>query len=67
MTDNIAILDGYTESIIAESDDITLYLLIKPDTYLDSTFKAWDTDNQEYIRVNGWLFTYEDIDHTPTH
>ena len=62
MTDNIATLDGYTESVTAESDDITLYLLIKPDTCLDSTFKAWDTDNQEYIRVNGWLFTYEDIE-----
>jgi len=56
MTDNIAILDGYTQAVEAEYDDGTLYLLVKPDTDFDSTFKAWDTDEQEYIYVNGWLF-----------
>jgi hypothetical protein len=60
MSNNIAVLEGYTQEIIAESDAVTLYLLIRPDTDLDDTFKAWDTDEQEFIRVNGWLFTFDD-------
>ena len=63
MTDNIAVLDGYTDEYIAESDDITLFILVKPETDFDSTFKAWDSDNQEYIRINGWLFTFEEHNH----
>jgi hypothetical protein len=62
MTDNIAILDGYTAEWIGEADDITLYILIKPGTDFDSTFTAWDTDNQEYIRINGWLFCFEPVE-----
>ena len=54
-----AILDGYTLEVIASCDDFDLYLLIKPGTDLDSTFRAWDTDEQELIAVNGWLFTFE--------
>jgi hypothetical protein len=59
MTDNIAVLDGYTLEAVAESSDglHDLYLLVKPGTDFDSTFKAWDTDNQEFIRVNGWLYS----------
>lgn len=59
MTDNVAILAGFTKEVVAESDAHTLFLLVRPDTDYDSTFKAWDTDNQEFIRVNGWLFTIE--------
>lgn len=59
MTDNVAVLDGYTEAIAAYSSTVDLYLLIKPGTELDGTFRAWDTDEQEFIRVNGWLFTFE--------
>lgn len=62
MTDNVAVLEGFTREIIAESSAVTLYLLIKPDTDLDDRFKAWDTDGQEFIRVNGWLFVCEDTD-----
>lgn len=59
MTDNIAVLQGYTEEVVADSDSYTFFLLIKPDTDLDSTFVAWNTDDQEYIRINGWMFTFE--------
>ena len=48
MSDNVAVMEG--------GDGMDLYLLVKPDTDFDSTFRAWDTDNQEFIRVNGWLF-----------
>lgn len=58
MSDNAAVMQGYTEerSLISQFGEIELYLLIKPNTDLDSRFKAWDTDNQEWIMVNGWLF-----------
>ena len=62
MTDNIAVMEGYTREVVAESDEHILFLLIKPGTYFDDRFKAWDTDAQEFIHVNGWLFTINDWD-----
>lgn len=61
MTDNVAVLDGFTKEVLAECTMHSLNLLIRPDTDLDSRFKAWDMDEQEFIRINGWLFTFEDI------
>jgi hypothetical protein len=60
MTDNVAVLQGFTREVTAENDHYTLSLLVKPDTDFDDRFKAWDMDEQEFIRVNGWLFTIED-------
>lgn len=60
MTDAIATRQGYTREVHLSSDEYDLFLLIKPDTDLDSTFKAWDTDEQEFLKVNGWLFTLEE-------
>ncbi len=60
MSDNVAVLDGFTREVVAESDTMTLCLLVKPDTDFDDAFKAWDMDEQEFIRVNGWLFTVEE-------
>lgn len=57
-------LQGFTRAVTADSDMVTLSLLIKPDTDLDDRFKAWDTEEQEFIMVNGWLFTVEDDDST---
>ena len=62
MSDNVAILDGFTREVVASNDEMDLYLLVKPDAELDGAFKAWDTDNQEFIRVNGWLFSIENAD-----
>jgi len=62
MADNVAILEGYNKELMAYADDVDLFILIKPETDLDSRFKAWDSDNQEFIMVNGWLFTFEDIE-----
>lgn len=60
MTDNIAVLDGYTVEYMAESEngEYCFPILTKPDVDLDSTFKCWDMDSQEYIRLNGWLWTF---------
>jgi hypothetical protein len=59
MTDNVAILEGYTREVIADCDACTLNLLVKPETDFDDAFRAWDMDDQQFIRVNGWLFTIE--------
>lgn len=61
MSDNTAVLDGYTKEIHASSACLDLYLLVRPDTDLDSEFKAWDMDNQEYIKVRGWMFIIEEV------
>jgi hypothetical protein len=37
MTDNIATLRGFTRYVLVDSDEISLHLLIRPDTDLDST------------------------------
>lgn len=61
MSDNGAVLAGYTKEVFLSSYEVDLYLLIKPDTDLDSRFKAWDTDNQEWLIVNGWNFISEEV------
>lgn len=58
MSDNIAVLEGYTEGYLAECSSHDMFILVKPDTDFDSTFKAWDSDNQEFVRINGWLWTF---------
>lgn len=57
MSDNVAVLDGYTQQVVADCGEHELFLLVKPDAILDSTFRAWDTDSHEFIRVNGWLYS----------
>jgi hypothetical protein len=58
MTDNVAVLEGFTKEVeITSCRGEELFLLVKPDTDMDSRFKAWCMDNQEYITVNGWLFS----------
>ena len=61
MTDNVAILDGYTKELMAYSDGYDLHILVKPETDLDTRFKAWCCAAQEYITVNGWLFKTEEV------
>jgi hypothetical protein len=59
MTDNVAVLAGYTQEVLAENTKYTLNLLTKPGTDFGERFKAWDIDEQEWVTVNGWLFTVE--------
>lgn len=56
-----AMAKGYTRAIWAESDDYTLSLLVKPDADIEGTFRAWDQDESEWLKVNGWLFSIEDV------
>ncbi len=57
MSDTVAVLQGFTKEVVLENELLTLFLLVRPETDLGECFKAWDTDNQEFIRVNGWLFS----------
>jgi len=63
MTDNVAILDGYTVEVVASRPDQMLFLLVKPNTNVMSEYRAWDMDEQKYIRVPGWLFTTVYVKH----
>lgn len=51
---------GYTRSVYVEADFGGFAALVRPDVDLDDTFKAFDTDNQEWLMVNGWICTTED-------
>lgn len=53
--------DGFTVEVFASSSEVDLELLVRPDTDYDSTFEAWDTSEQEMLRVNGWLFIIEEV------
>lgn len=63
MSDNIAIMGGYTRSVMAESNDglLTLFLLIRQDADLGARIKAWDTDDQEWIWVEAHMFDWHDL------
>jgi len=70
MSYNVAVMAGFTVEVIATCSEHELYLLVRPDTDFESTFKAWDTDNQEWIKVNGWLYgvaitTVDPLFHVP--
>lgn len=60
-TDNGAKLHGFTRELLATADACDLHISVKPDTDLDDCFKAYCHDTCEMIRVNGWLFTFEEV------
>lgn len=62
MTDAIAVKEGFTKEVVVSNGECDLYLLVRPDTDFDGTFKAWDTDAQEFIKLYGWLFVRVDGD-----
>lgn len=55
-----ALADGYTREVFATSDDYDHFLLVKPDVEFDSRFLAYDTDQHEWIKINGWLYSFEE-------
>jgi len=59
MTDNVAVIKGYTKHVVAYTSVYELDLLVKPDVDLDSSFWAWDTDLQEFVKLSGWLWRFE--------
>ena len=49
---------GYTifENLYSGGSDLDLFLLVKPKTDLNSTFKAFDLDLLNIVTVNGWAY-----------
>ena len=62
MTDNVAVLDGFTKEILIETKDRVLFALVRPDTKFAGNYRAWDTDNQEHVKIEGrctrWNMAY---------
>lgn len=54
-TEAAAIRSGYTRPVYLVLGFYSFAALIEPDTDLDDRFKAFDTDNGEWLTVNGWL------------
>lgn len=63
-TDNGAVLDGYTVEKIAESSDGTysLHISHKPDADYDSRLRVFCHDEQRFIVLNAWNWTFEDVE-----
>lgn len=63
MTRKVESLDQYTKQVVAYGMNVAtdLYLLVRPDTDFDSEFLAWDQEDEEFIRVRGWLFNIEAV------
>ncbi|EQB12680.1 hypothetical protein [Novosphingobium lindaniclasticum] len=59
MADNVAVLAGFTEELFADCAEASMPILVQPGTDLDGSFKAWDMDNQEFVRINGWYWSFE--------
>lgn len=55
MTDNVAVVEGYTEEVFADTNDGPRHFLVKPGTDLGERFRAWDMDLQQFSMVYGWL------------
>ena len=53
-TDNECTLRGWTEAVI-ETGFHSLHVSYSPDAEIDDAFMAFCHDDQEMIRVNGWL------------
>ncbi len=54
-TEAAAMRAGYTRPVFLELGMSSFAALIEPDADLDDTFRAFDTDNSEWLDVNGWL------------
>lgn len=54
MTDNVAILEGYTAEVYAEFHGQDFHFLVKPETDLSQYFRAWDMDSQQFGTVKGY-------------
>lgn len=61
MSDNTAILAGYTRELLAEYQEGEMHVFVKPDADLDGVIRAYDADNCEWVRLNGWLFSFQSI------
>lgn len=62
MSDNIAVLTGFTEEYIAypiNGNSDSIFVLVKPETEFASVFKCWNSDTQNFIVLHGYNFMFE--------
>lgn len=62
MTDNVAVLSGYTKEVVCVTATEELNLLVMPDAFYDDEFTAWDMNAQEFIKVKGWLCETNEVE-----
>lgn len=60
-----AIPAGFTQEYAAECTQHSLRILVTPETDLDSEFLAWDLDEGEFLKMNGWLWDFERVEPDP--
>jgi hypothetical protein len=55
--DNAAVMQGYTRHVIVVTANglAEFAALVRPEADLDDSFKCFDTDNQQWLTVHGWL------------
>ena len=61
MTDQVATQAGYTAEFYCDLGSNEAHILTRPDTDMDSRFKAWDCGEQEFIMINGWMCTFDHV------
>ena len=59
-TDNECTRAGWRE-YCAHADGLDLHVSIAPNASLDGIVVAFDHDEQEIIRLNGWMFVFEQV------
>ena len=47
--------------LLADCIDASLEIKVSDDVDLDSSFEAYDVEEDETIIINGWLWTFEEI------
>ena len=63
MSDNHAILAGFTKEYIAESGiGPDIHIFAQPEDPLDCVSTVYDADNCEFISLNCWHFTFTEIE-----
>lgn len=62
--DNAAVAAGFTRHMIADGGGYygSVALLVKPDADLDSVIPAFDTDEQEWVIVQGFNCDWSDVE-----
>jgi len=61
ITDNGAVLAGYTQEFFATSNNFDIHISVKPDADLLGTIWAFDHDEQQMININAWYFKFEPV------
>jgi hypothetical protein len=61
-TDNEAVMAGFTRHVIADCGQHKFACLVKPDADLDGVVKVFNTDDQEWLCLNGWGWSFEDAE-----